>query len=113
VAGARQCPQGAGRPMGQRLRPAAQLHHRAKSARPRANAAANDSASNGPAGLHNANRSTSVSVDTRTHGASRHSDDSAHVRGGHRADDSGNASGAGVRAGRPSDGPGNARSASV
>ena len=79
VAGARQCPQGAGRPMGQRLRPAAQLHYRAKSARPRANAAANDSASNGPAGLHNANRSTSVSVDTRTHGASRNTDHRANV----------------------------------
>ena len=99
--------------MGQRLRPAAQLHYRAESARPRANAAANDSASNGPAGLPNANHSTNVSVGTRAHDANRHTDHRANVRASHRADGPGNARRANVRAGRPTDGPGNARRANV
>jgi len=101
VAGARKCPQGAGRPVGQRLRPAAQLHYRAESARPRANAAANDSASNGPAGLLNANDSTNVSVGTRAHDATRHSDHRAIVRAGRVTDGPGNTRPANVRAGRP------------
>jgi hypothetical protein len=113
VAGARKCPQGAGRPVGQRLRPAAQLHYRAESARPRANAAANDSASNGPAGLLNANDSTNVSVGTRAHDATRHSDHRAIVRAGRVTDGPGNARRAIVRAGRPTHGPGNARRAIV
>jgi hypothetical protein len=113
VAGARKCPQGAGRPVGQRLRPAAQLHYRAESARPRANAAANDSASNGPAGLLNANDSTNVSVGTRAHDATRHSDHRAIVRAGRVTDGPGNARRAIVRAGRPTHGPGNARPANV
>jgi hypothetical protein len=113
VAGARKCPQGAGRPVGQRLRPAAQLHYRAESARPRANAAANDSASNGPAGLLNANDSTNVSVGTRAHDATRHSDHRAIVRAGRVTDGPGNTRPANVRAGRPTHGPGNARPANV
>ena len=87
--------------MGQRLRPAAQLHYRAESARPRANAAANDSASNGPAGLLNANDSTNVSVGTRAHDATRHSDHRAIVRAGRVTDGPGNTRPANVRAGRP------------
>jgi hypothetical protein len=113
VAGARKCPQGAGRPVGQRLRPAAQLHYRAESARPRANAAANDSASNGPAGLLNANDSTNVSVGTRAHDATRHSDHRAIVRAGRVTDGPGNTRPANVRAGRPTDGPGNTCPADV
>ena len=101
MAGARKCPQGAGRPVGQRLRPAAQLHYRAESARPRANAAANDSASNGPAGLLNANDSTNVSVGTRAHDATRHADHRAIVRAGRVTDGPGNTRPANVRAGRP------------
>ena len=97
--------------MGQRLRPAAQLHYRAESARPRANAAANDSASNGPAGLLNANDSTNVSVATRAHDANRHTDHRANVRASRRADGPGNARRA--TSGRATDGPGNARRANV
>ena len=113
MAGARKCPPGAGRPVGQRLRPAAQLHYRAESARPRANPAANDSASHSPAGLPNANDSTNVSVGTRAHDANRHTDHRANVRASHRADGPGNARPANVRAGRATDGPGIARPANV
>ena len=80
-----------GSPLGQRLRPAAQLHHQAESASPRADAAANDSASNGPAGRPNANHPTNVSVATRAHDANRHTDHRANARASHRADGPGNA----------------------
>lgn len=119
MAGARQCPQGESGPLGQRLRRAAQLHYRAESASPRANASnnapANDSASDDRAGNPTGNRPADVSVNTRAHAFANdpdddtgtpcadtavggHTDHRANVRASHSAYDPGNARPATFRA---------------
>ncbi|WP_370121886.1 hypothetical protein [Arthrobacter sp. MW3 TE3886] len=99
--------------MGQRLRRAAQLHYRAESASPRADAPANDSASDDRAG----NRPADVSVNTRAHAFANDPDDDtgtpcADTAAGGHTDHRANVR-ANVRASHRADDPGNARPANV
>jgi hypothetical protein len=112
--------------LGQRLRRAAQLHYRAESASPRANASnnapANDSAYIDGAGDPAINRPADVSVNNRAHAFAIDPDDDpgtpcadsaadghtdhranvrANVRASHRSDDPGNVRPATVRANHP------------